>query len=241
LSRNDRLLVLVGLLVLVLLAVLYFFLILSPLRAEYAAAVAEREQLQARRAELERQVAELENIRRDSPTIQRQILEYSRRIPDEDEIDTLVVQIEEIGENSGVTWTSITPESPTAPPGGGDFSVVPITMSFEGGYDELQDFLTRLKNLSRLVTVNEITYEEAEPVEGGGTNGGGTDGTEGETADDQGAETDLLTVEIVAETYVQPVGAPADVTAPPETPSTQPGGSTTGGGSTSPGGTTGGS
>jgi len=223
--------------VLVLLAVLYFFLILSPLRAEHASAVAEREQLQARRGELERQVAELENIRRDSPAIQRQILEYSRRIPDEDEIDTLVVQIEEIGENSGVTWTSITPESPTAPPGGGDYSVVPITMSFEGGYNELQDFLTRLKNLSRLVTVNEITYEEAEPVEGGGTNGGGTGGTGNETT----GETDLLTVEIVAETYVQPAGAPADVTAPPETPSTQPGGSTMGGGSTSPGGTTGGS
>lgn len=232
--------VLVGLLALVLLAVLYYFLLLGPVQREYAEAVEQREQLEAQRAQLEREVARLENVRRDAPEIQRLILEYSKRIPDADEIDTLLVQIEEVGDGTGVTWLSITPESPTAPPGGGDYTVIPITMSFEGTYAELLEFLTRLKNLSRLVTINEVTYEEVEENET--TADEGDDAQEGDDAEGS----NLLSVELAAETYVQPAEAPVPVTPPPEGTgqqappggTTAPAGGTTGG--TAPGGTTGG-
>lgn len=221
--------VLAGVLALVLLAVLYYFLLLAPAQSEYAEAVEERQRLEAQRAQLEREVARLEAVRRDAPEIQRRILEYSRRIPDSDEIDTLLVQIEEVGTDAGVTWLSITPESPTAPPGGGDFSVIPITMSFEGTYAELLEFLTQLKNLSRLVTINEVTYEEVEENE--------TTGAEGTTQeeDDTVGESNLLTVDLAAETYVQPAGEPVPVTPPPEGA----GGSPSGGSTAPAGGATG--
>jgi len=224
--------VLAGVLALVLLAVLYYFLLLAPVQREYAAAIEQRVQHEAQREQLERQVAELERVRRDAPEIQRRILEYSKRIPDSDEIDTLLVQIQEIGDDSGVTWTSITPESPTAPAGGGDYTVIPITMSFEGTYEELLEFLTQLKNLSRLVTVNEVTYEEV--IEEETTNG--EDG-EDDGGGDAGGDPNLLTVDLVAETYVQPAGAPVPVTPPPPAAGEAAGE----GGSTAPpaGGTTG--
>ncbi len=193
-DRNDRNILILGVLILVLLAVAYYFLLFSPLRQEYLARYDERALKEAREAQLERTIAELENVRRDAPDIERQILEYSKRIPAEDEIPTLVVQIEEIAEEADVTQLSIQPGSPEAPPGGGDFSRIPITMSFEGTYEELQDFLLRVRNLARLVTVNEVTYEEARQGETTGM------GRRGE---------DLLTVEILAETYVQPAAGGA--------------------------------
>jgi type IV pilus assembly protein PilO len=194
-DRNDRNILILGALILVLLAVAYYFLLFSPLRQEYLARYDERARKEAQEAQLERTIAELENVRRDAPNIERQILEYSKRLPTEDEIPTLVVQIEEIAEEADVTQLSIEPGSQEAPPGGGDFSRIPITMSFEGTYEELQDFLLRVRNLTRLVTVNEVTYEEA--ARGGGT-----------TAVNRGIE-DLLMVELVAETYVQPAAGGA--------------------------------
>ncbi len=194
-DRNDRNILILGALILVLLVIAYYFLLFSPLRQEYLARYDERALKEAREAQLERTVAELENVRRDAPDIERQILEYAKRIPTEDEIPTLVVQIEEIAEEADVTQLSIQPGSPEAPPGGGDFSRIPITMSFEGTYEELQDFLLRVRNLARLVTVNEVTYEGARRGE--------------TTAANRGGEEDLLTVEILAETYVQPAAGGA--------------------------------
>src|SRR3954465_10996395 len=140
------------------LAVAYYFLLLSPLRAEYLAAYDQRTQKEDRKAQLERTAAELDNVRRNGPDIERQILELSKRIPEQDEIPTLVVQIEEVARQAGVTQFSIEPGSPEAPPGGGDFSRIPTTMTFQGRYEQMQDFLLRLRNLARLVTVNEVTY-----------------------------------------------------------------------------------
>lgn len=193
-DRNERNIVILGVLILVLLAVAYYFLLFGPLRQEYLARYDERARKEAQEAQLERTIAELENVRRDAPDIERQILEYSKRLPTEDEIPTLVVQIEEIAEEADVTQLSIEPGSPEAPPGGGDFSRIPITMSFEGTYEKLQDFLLRLRNLARLVTVNEVTYEAVKAREN--------------TAVNRGAQEPLM-IEIRAETYVQPAAGEA--------------------------------
>ena len=86
----------------------------------------------------------------------------------------------------------------------------------------MQDFLFRLKNLSRLVTVNEVTFEELEE-EGGSTTVAGAE--------------ELLTVEIVAETYVQPAAGSTSPAAP-AAPGGPTGGTTAAGGATTAGGTT---
>ena len=100
---NDRNILILGILILVLLAAGYYFLLFNPLRQEYLAKYDERAQKEARKAQLEQTVAQLENVRRNAPEVQRQILEYSKRIPEQDEIPTLVVQIEEVAEEARVT------------------------------------------------------------------------------------------------------------------------------------------
>jgi len=213
-SRQDRNILILGILIIVVLIVGYYFLLLSPLRQEYADRVQERSDKQAQLQQVQQEVAELEEIRRNAPEIERQLLEFSKRIPTQPEIPTLVVQVEEIAQLAGVTQVSITPGAPEPPPGGGDFQRIPVTMSFEGTYEELQDFMLRLLDLARLVTVNQVTYEEVELEEGEATNV------------DAGIERELQ-VEVVAEVYFQPSGvpagpapaapAPAEVTTPDET------------------------
>ena len=203
-DRRDRNILILGLLVIVLLAVGYYFLLLSPLLNRLDERVEERSQKEAQLAELQQKIAQLEAVKRNAPETERQLLELSKRVPTQPEIPTLVVQIEEIANASGVTQLSIQPGTPAPPPGGGDFFVVPITMSFEGTYEQMQDFLRRTGELARLVTVNGVTYQEV--------------GEEGTTL----AEIEQpLQVEIEAEVYFKPEDVPAGpapaAPAPPET------------------------
>jgi len=217
-TRQDRNILINGVLVIVVLVVGYYFLLLSPLRDEYAARVQERSDKQGQLQQLQQEVADLEEIRRNAPEIERQLLEYSKRIPTQPEIPTLVVQIEEIARAAGVIQVSILPGAPEPPPEGGDFQRIPITMSFEGTYEELQDFMLRLDDLSRLVTVNEMTYEQVELEEG-------------ETTNVDAAIEQTLQVEVLAEVYFQPTDVPSGLApvAPTPTEVTTPDEATPGG------------
>jgi type IV pilus assembly protein PilO len=221
-DQNDRNILILGILILIVLAIAYYFLLFSPLRQDYLAKYDERTRREAQKQQLEQTAAQLENIRRNSDDIERQILELSKRIPEQAEISTLVVQIEEVAQAADVTQLTIKPGDPQAPPGGGDFSRIPITMSFEGTYEQLQDFLLRVRNLARLVTINEVNYEPV--VERGG----------GESTVSRDVE-DLLTVELVAEVYVQPA-AGGDTAGAGAAPSPTPAGKAKSGGKAKDGG-----
>jgi type IV pilus assembly protein PilO len=225
-SRNDRNMLILGALGIVLVVVAFYFLLLSPLLGRLDEQAQAQEDKQAQLAQLQQEVNELEEVRRNSPEIERQLLELSKRIPTQPEIPTLVVQIQEIAKAAGVTQLSIEPGTPGPPPGGGDYSVVPVTMTFKGTYDQMQDFLLRTRNLARLMTVNDVSYcrvppldpEHSCPIEAGEAAGGET------TALNPSVEA-LLVVEIKAEVYFQPTG----VTSGESTTLAQPGEATTGG------------
>lgn len=226
-DRTNRNILILGLLILVLVVVGYYFLLLSPLLANLSESAEARDAKEAQLANVRQEVAALEAVRSNAPEIERQLLEYSKRIPTQPQIETLIVQIEEVADAAGVTQLSIQPGTPETPPGGGDYSVVPITMSFEGTYEQMQLFLENTRNLARLVTVEGVCFESlggeaaAEcPIEAPET------ATTGEGTTVAGVE-QMLQVAVEAEVYFQPSVEPSDVpagTAPvaPETTTSAP-------------------
>ena len=233
-SRNDRNILILGLLGIVILVIGYYFFLLSPLLQSLNQQAQAREDKQAQLDEVQQQVNDLEEVRRNSPEIERQLLELSKRIPTQPQIPTLVVQVQEIAGASGVTQLVVEPGDAAAPAGGGDYSVVPVTMQFNGTYDQMQDFLLRTRNLARLVTITNVSYcrvpvididhscpvEPPDPVE------------EETTTPDLGVEAPLL-VELHADVYFQPEGdvtSGAETTAPQETTTPPPPAEGTGGG-----------
>jgi len=193
---SSRNVILLGVLGLVVLIVAFYLLLLGPLLENLGQQADARDQRQATLAELRAEVARLEEVRRSSPELQRQLLELNKRIPTQPEVETLVVQIEDIAQAAGVTQTQIVRGDPAPPGGGGDFTVQPITMSFEGTYEELLEFLRLADDLVRLMAVNNVAYQVAE---------------EGTTAAPDVEQN--LVVELEAEVYYQPTDVP-DGTAP---------------------------
>jgi type IV pilus assembly protein PilO len=218
-SRNDRNILILGVLIIVLVVVGYYFLLLGPLLSSLDARAQERSTKESQLASLQQEVAQLEAVRRNAPETERQLLELAKRVPTHPEIPTLILQIEDVADVSGVTQLSIEPGTPGPPPGGGDFSVVPITMSFEGTYEQLQDFLLRTRNLARLVTVNSVTYCRVVPLGVGESTCSIETPTTGETTTLPEIEEELQ-VEIEAEVYFQPSVEPSNVPAgtPPVAP-----------------------
>lgn len=219
-TRTNRTILILGLLVVVLVAVGYYILLLNPLLGNLSASAETRDAKEAQLANLRSEVAELEAVQRNAPDIERQLLEYSKRIPTQPHIETLIIQVEEIADDAGVTQLSIQPGTPGPPPGGGDYSRVPITMSFEGTYEQLQFFLENARNLSRLMTVNRVTYCVIEPLGGETTCPIETPRTEETTTVEEVEQ--MLQVEIEADVYFQPSVEPSNIPAgtapaPPET------------------------
>jgi type IV pilus assembly protein PilO len=201
---SSRNVILLGVLGLVVLIVAFYLLLLGPLLENLGQQADARDQRQATLAELRAEVARLEEVRRSSPELQRQLLELNKRIPTQPEVETLVVQIEDIAQAAGVTQTQIVRGDPAPPGGGGDFTVQPITMSFEGTYEELLEFLRLADDLVRLMTVSNVAYQVTE---------------EGTTAAPDVEQN--LVVEIDAEVYYQPTDV-SEGTAPvaPASPET---------------------
>ena len=223
-SRQDRNVLILGILAIVILVIGYYFLLLSPLLDRLNEQAQAREDKQAQLEQLQQEVNELEEIRRQSPEIERQLLELSKRVPTQPQIPTFVVQVQEIADASGVTQLSVEPGDPAPPAGGGDYQVVPVTMQFNGTYDEMQDFLLRTRNLARLVTVTDVSYcrvelfddEHSCPVQP-------PEPIEETTTLDTGVEAPLL-VQLEADVYFQPKGVPsgAETTAPTPSETTTP-------------------
>jgi type IV pilus assembly protein PilO len=217
---TNRNLIILGALGIVLLGIIYYFLLLSPLLQRLNEQAQARESKQAQLEQVQQQVNELEEVRRQSPDIERQLLELSKRIPAQPQIPTLVVQMQEVADASGVTQLKVDPEPSTSPEGGGDYRVVPVTMQFQATYDEMQDFLLRTRNLARLVTVTDVSYcrvpqldtEHACPVQP-------PEPVEEATALNSSVESRLL-VEIQADVYYQPTDATSGEVPPTVVPET---------------------
>ena len=172
-SRKVRM-ALSGVALLVVVAMAWFFLI-SPLRAEIkqtdAAIAAESTKIAAAQAKL----AQAEVTRAEGKKNQAQLMELAKMVPDSSQVPSLLVQIQDLADQSGIKFISVSPGDPKESDG---FQIIPLTLQFAGSYFDLSDFAYRAEQLvagpGRLLTVKSIQLQL----------GGATEAAEGEPVKD---------------------------------------------------------
>ena len=98
------------------------------------------------------------------------VFRLSKAIPDKLQMADVLLELNRVAGESGITFTSIAPHAPVLQT---NYSVAPIDVVFRGHYYELSDFLYRLRNLvevhdgalqttGRLFTVDRISFTEGE-------------------------------------------------------------------------------
>ena len=152
---------------LVIVAVVVYFALISP--------------KQARSAELDEQIAELESkiqlatrpVSPATPRVQIKVADLFRlakAMPDREDMPGIILELNSIALSTGVTFVAIQPGTPVPK---GSFNAIPVTLTFEGNYYDLTDFLYRLRNLvsvrdgvleasGRLYTLDALDMMEGE-------------------------------------------------------------------------------
>jgi Tfp pilus assembly protein PilO len=154
-SRKIRLALSAGALV-VIVALAWFFLI-SPLRGEIAetdqAIQSESTKLAAAQAKL----AKAEATRAEGKKNQALLIELAKMVPETSQVPSLLVQIQDLADQSGIKFQSVSPGDPKEQDG---YQIIPLTLQFTGTYFDLSDFAYRTEQLvagpGRLLTLKSI-------------------------------------------------------------------------------------
>ena len=96
------------------------------------------------------------------------LFKLSRAMPNSSDIPGVLLQLSRVAEEAGVSFQSIVPQDPVQV---GSYQRIAITLTFEGRFYDLSDFLYRLRNLvgvhngvlnatGRLFTVDTISFDE---------------------------------------------------------------------------------
>lgn len=160
--RNIYILAVLGL---VIVAAAYYFLVLSPLRADIAATEAsiatEQQTLSANKAKL----AQMEQTRKEAAKNQATLMELSKMLPESTEVPSLLLQIQDLATESGIDFLTI---SPSAPQASGSVEIVSLALSIKGSFFDINDFLYRAEQMvagpGRLLAVKSVSFSLGENI-----------------------------------------------------------------------------
>jgi Pilus assembly protein, PilO len=141
--RGKEVYVITGVIVVVV-AVAWFFLLFKPLLSNVSAADAQLAQIttelsNAKNVELPR----LQSYQKTAPQTQSDLLRLNKMLPGEQGIPSVIVEITQTAQQSGLDFVSIQPSGVAV---GSPFGLETISLSFTGRYYDLEDFLFRLES-----------------------------------------------------------------------------------------------
>ena len=151
----NRRMLFIGLAVLVVFGVAWTFLFWRPAGDELSEAQVERRVAEDRLVTLHAQHARLLSIESDLPRLQSGIESLRAGVPDEAELAEFLLAVDEAGKSSGVVINSIAPTEPRMDSVTG-LVIVDVSIASSGGYYQMLDFLNRLQDMPRVLTVEAL-------------------------------------------------------------------------------------
>jgi Tfp pilus assembly protein PilO len=249
--KNPRNMTVVAMLGVAVLAIGFWMLLLSPKRDEAKKLDAQVAEVESSLAGHEAEVAAAEAARDQFPTDYQKLVVLGKAVPAGDETASLLVQMNGIAKRAGVELNDISTssegggeEAPAAAPAGGEavspteaaasllplgatvgpagLAVMPYSLSFEGTFFQIADFIRGLDSMvkthneevtvnGRLLTIDSFTLGSGEGEAGSGS---------------------TLSADFSVTTYLTPPGEGLTAGASPESPaglSATPAATTTGG------------
>lgn len=145
---------------LVVIIALCWFLLLNPVRADIAAKNAAIEAEQTKLAAAQAKLAQAETTRQEGKKNQGRLLELAKMVPESEEIPSLLLQIQDLADQSGIDFISITPGDPVQ---AGAFGILPLQLEFSGTYFDLSDFVYRAEQMAagpgRLLAIKTLRLQ----------------------------------------------------------------------------------
>jgi Tfp pilus assembly protein PilO len=91
------------------------------------------------------------------PLQERELAAIKTKVPDHVQLSNLLRQLVVAAQTSGINLTSLTPTVPVSLPGAPGISYVDLTINFNGGYADVEQFDSSLESLSRTLLVKDFS------------------------------------------------------------------------------------
>lgn len=160
-----RRVLLFGVLIFILLAVGWYFLLISPIQSEIADNDAQVETLRQQELILQTELNRLRRIKDAELQYTTAVSELNTAIPATPELGSLIDQLEILAEASGVGWRNA---SYTDPSDESDTGVreIGVNVAVSGQYFQILGYLYGIADLDRLVRVDGLNISASESPEG---------------------------------------------------------------------------
>jgi Tfp pilus assembly protein PilO len=165
LSQNAKIGVIVG--GILVFAIAVWFVLVHPQSGKVKSLKAQAADVQAKIDAYHQQVA----AARSAPKIEvADVYRLAKAMPAKADMPDLLLELSQLARDTGITFDSISPQAPTTV---GSYSALPITVTFNGNFYSLADFLYRLRSLvtvhagrldatGRLFSVDTLTFGESQ-------------------------------------------------------------------------------
>jgi Tfp pilus assembly protein PilO len=157
-SRRVRFIL--GGVALVVLAVLVWFFVLSPIRNDIKTTENAIEEQRAQLSVAKATLAQAETTRAEGKRNQARLLELAKMVPPAPELPSLLLQIQDLADQSGIDFISISPGEPSQPQGL-DYMIMPLELQFSGTFFDVSDFAYRAEQMvagpGRLLSIKSIS------------------------------------------------------------------------------------
>lgn len=150
----------------------WYFLLWAPQQVNLSNARDDAAQAETQRSTLETQLVKLRSAAKTLDADKEKVARLEKMIPDETDLEDYINEINSTATDSGLQVVGISPVPPAAansndpttigtPPG---VSVIQLTMSADGNYAQMRDFIARINKLDRLMLIDSINASTADGV-----------------------------------------------------------------------------
>lgn len=215
----------IGIVAIVLVVVVLAMVLVRPQLGELSTIATTKQEEESRIRGAQAELELLKAAKSEALQIQADLIKVGNQVPDSPQLPSLVVEIQDLATEAGISFVSIKPGTMTA---SGEFTTLPIELALHGQFFDVVDFLYRLQHLTREVRVTDLDLKKGSTTQAAGTGGTSGTGTGGQQQQSDGG----LDLVVTANVYV--MGTVPGAQAPTATPGAPSGAATPAPGGSAP-------
>jgi Tfp pilus assembly protein PilO len=140
----------------VLVTILFFFFLLKPKLTEISDAQSDTQTAVDRESTLRTELVRLEALRKQEPQTRAKLAKLKAYLPTTPDLPGFIRLAQSSATGAGIDLTSIAPSQPSEMESARGIQIITATLTVQGGFHRMENFLTRLENLPRVVEVRSL-------------------------------------------------------------------------------------
>lgn len=154
---NTRRQLIVAGVVAVVITALFFLFLLSPKLKDISKTRDDVQTARAQQDTLNTQLAHLKDVKKNAPETTAKLAALSQYVPATPDLPGFILQVQNAATASSIDLQSIAPSPPTDVSGATGVQSISVSLTVQGGFFRMEDFLSRLENLQRAVEVRSFS------------------------------------------------------------------------------------